>query len=226
VDDRDDQGPLAFCVVANVTQWTAHGEGGLELQRGLRHFPPGAKVWVLPVMWGDGGANVIVVGHHRGTRGHGYTRMVIARRHLADFRVQGTYSPALEKAITAPWRDLELRLWGSRADAEAQAEYWRVHPVEAHADDWSLHQRHRPAAAGPAAPGTDLLPRSVQRPQGCLLSGRAAARTAAACEPADTSMSEVAPRLPDTTYSRAPARPMRRTASIIPRPKPARRHRQ
>jgi hypothetical protein len=139
VDDRDDQGPLAFCVVANVTQWTAHGEGGLELQRGLRHFPPGAKVWVLPVMWGDGGANVIVVGHHRGTRGHGYTRMVIARRHLADFRVQGTYSPALEKAITAPWRDLELRLWGSRADAEAQAEYWRVHPVEAHADDWSFH---------------------------------------------------------------------------------------
>ena len=138
MDGRDDQGPLAFCVVANVTQWTAHGEGGLELQRGLRHFPPGAKVWVLPVMWGDGGANVIVVGHHRGTRGRGYTRMVIARRHLADFRVQGIYSPALLEAIAAPWRDLELRLWGSRAEAEEQADYWRDHPVEAHADDWSF----------------------------------------------------------------------------------------
>jgi hypothetical protein len=45
----EDQDPLAFCVVANITQWIADGDGGLELQRGLRHFPPGAKVWVLPV---------------------------------------------------------------------------------------------------------------------------------------------------------------------------------
>jgi hypothetical protein len=139
VEGRDDQGPLAFCVVAKVTQWTAHGDGGLELQRGLRHFPPGAKVWVLPVMWGDGGTNVIVVGHHRGTRGRGYARMVIGRRHLADFRVQVIYSSALLEAITAPWRDFELRLWATLAEAEEQAEYWRDHPVEVHADDGSFH---------------------------------------------------------------------------------------
>ena len=175
MDGHDDQGPLAFCVVANVTQWTAHGEGGLELQRGLRHFPPGAKVWVLPVMWGDGGANVIVVGHHRGTRGRGYARMVIARRHLADFRVQGIYSSALMKAITAPWRDLELRLWASRADAEAQADYWRVHPVEAHADDWSFHT----SVSNP--PPLDLQHQGRTyylarfNAQGCLLRGQAPA---------------------------------------------------
>jgi hypothetical protein len=51
VDAAVDQGPLAFGVVANVTPWTARGEGGLELASGLRHFPSGAKVWVLPVIW-------------------------------------------------------------------------------------------------------------------------------------------------------------------------------
>lgn len=77
MDGAREQSPLAFCVAANVADWTAHGEGGLEPQRGLRHFPAGAKVWVLPVQWGDGGAQVIVVGHHRGTHGRGYVRMVI-----------------------------------------------------------------------------------------------------------------------------------------------------
>ncbi len=38
----------AFWVVANIAEETAHGEGGLELRRGVKHFPPGAKVWVLP----------------------------------------------------------------------------------------------------------------------------------------------------------------------------------
>jgi len=134
VDGRDDEALLAFGVVANVTQWTAHGEGGLELQQGLRHFPPGATVWVLPVICGDGGANVIVVGHHRGTLGRGYARIVIARHHLTDFRVQRIYSPALLEAIHHPWQDL----WNSRAEAEEQAEYWRDHPIEAQADDGSF----------------------------------------------------------------------------------------
>jgi hypothetical protein len=60
-DDVDDvpaakrQADLAvFCVVANIAEETAHGEGGLELRRGVKHFPPGAKVWVLPLQWGDG----------------------------------------------------------------------------------------------------------------------------------------------------------------------------
>jgi hypothetical protein len=42
-----------FCMVANVAEETAHGEGGLELRQGLRHFAAGAKVWVLPPQWGD-----------------------------------------------------------------------------------------------------------------------------------------------------------------------------
>jgi len=42
---------LGYRVAANVADQTAHGEGGLELHRGLRHFAPGAKVWVLPAQW-------------------------------------------------------------------------------------------------------------------------------------------------------------------------------
>jgi len=42
---------LGYRVAANVADQTAHGEGGLELRRGLRHFAPGAKVWVLPAQW-------------------------------------------------------------------------------------------------------------------------------------------------------------------------------
>jgi hypothetical protein len=141
MDAAMDQGPLAFGIVANVTPWTAHGEGGLELASGLRHFPPGAKLWVLPVIWGDGAEKVIVVGHHRGTRGRSYARMVVPRRHLTNFRVQGIYSPALMQAITAPWQDRErgLQAWASREAAESQAEYWRLHSVEAHADDGSFY---------------------------------------------------------------------------------------
>ncbi len=71
LDDGQQQDALGYCVAANVVDWTAHGEGGLELQRGLRHCTAGAKVWVLPVQWGDGGDSVIVTGRHWGTRGRG-----------------------------------------------------------------------------------------------------------------------------------------------------------
>jgi hypothetical protein len=128
VDDGDEQGLLGFCVVANVADWTAHGEGGLGRQRGLRHFAPGAKVWVLPAQWGDGGDSVIVVGHHRGTRGKGYARIVIRRRHLTGFRAAAVYSPALMRALTRPWKGRETgpALWAGRDDAERQAAGWQA----------------------------------------------------------------------------------------------------
>ncbi|MFG2692739.1 hypothetical protein [Kitasatospora sp. NPDC048407] len=57
--------PLGICVVANVAQETSHGHGGLEIRRGLQHFAPGAKVWIAPPVWGDGGERVIVSGRHQ-----------------------------------------------------------------------------------------------------------------------------------------------------------------
>ncbi|WTW97722.1 hypothetical protein OG216_32200 [Streptomycetaceae bacterium NBC_01309] len=69
----------AFGVVANVRSETAQGEGGLDIRRGLRHFSGGAKVWVLPPQWGDGGEKLFVVGRHRGSR-TAYIRIVIESR--------------------------------------------------------------------------------------------------------------------------------------------------
>ena len=133
----------AFCVVANVAEETASGEGGLELRAGTRHFAPGAKVWVLPPQWGDGGHQVIVAGHHRGTRGRrGLARMVMPRQHLTGFRVQGVYSPEVIRALTRPLTELGLdhapRLWPTRQEAENVAAAWRALPLEALADDWSF----------------------------------------------------------------------------------------
>jgi len=49
--DRADEVPAgnrqaelaAFWVVANIAEETAHGEGGLQLHGGVKHFPPGAR---------------------------------------------------------------------------------------------------------------------------------------------------------------------------------------
>ena len=133
----------AFCVVANVAAETASGDGGLEVRAGARHFAAGAKVWVLPPQWGDGGDQLIVAGHHRGTRGRrGLARMVMPRRHLTGFRVQGVYSPAVIRALTRPLTELGSghapRLWATRQQAEDTAAAWRALPLAAHADDWSF----------------------------------------------------------------------------------------
>jgi hypothetical protein len=131
---------LGFCVTASVAQETAHGEGGLDVRRGVRHFAAGAKVWVLPVQWGDGGEAVIVVGYHRGSRGKRYARLVMPRRHLTGFRVQGIYSPALLRALTEPkkrHRQSPL-LWQTREEAEQTAAYWREHSLPARFDDHSF----------------------------------------------------------------------------------------
>jgi len=133
----------AFCVAANVAEETASGQGGLEVRAGVRHFAAGAKVWVLPPQWGDGGDQVIVAGYHRGTHGRrGLARMVMPRRHLTGFRVQGVYSPAVIRALTRPLTELGLdhapRLWATRQEAGDIAAACRALPLAAHADDWSF----------------------------------------------------------------------------------------
>lgn len=119
---------LAWCVVANVAEVTRHGHGGADEQRGLKHFTAGAKVWVLPPQWGDGGESPFVVGHHRGGAHRGYVRMVVERRHLTNFRVRGIYSPVVIDAATAPWdkHPNGPSLWESRDQAEDVTRAWSL----------------------------------------------------------------------------------------------------
>ena len=127
---------LGFCVTANMKQQTNQGDGGLQMRRGTKHFAPGAKVWVLPVQWGDGGEQVIVAGRHRGSRGP-YIRMVIARRHLENFRVQGVYSPALLRTLTRASTRYHHTpaLWAGRTDAKDAAARWNRPLLQAQFDD-------------------------------------------------------------------------------------------
>ena len=133
---EDDPQPLAYCVAANVADETAQGEGGLEIRAGLKHFAPGAKVWILPPQWGDGGEMVLVAGRHRGVAGP-YIRIVVPRRHLTNFRARVVYSPALLRALTKPWKgyDYGPSLWETREEAELNASRWRERTIEARFDD-------------------------------------------------------------------------------------------
>jgi hypothetical protein len=137
-----EQGAELVCVVANVARETEHGEGGLDIRQGLRHFAAGAKVWILPPQWGDGGIDVLVVGYHRGTRGRGLVRMVMPRRHLTGFRVQAVYSPAVTRELTRPLTELGREHppapWPTRTEAEDAARSWRDYPLDAWLDSrWS-----------------------------------------------------------------------------------------
>ena len=109
---------LAWCVVANVAD-------------PLRHFAPGARVWVLPAFSRNGDQRLFVVGHHRA--GKRYVRMIVERRHLTDFRVRGIYSPGVLRRIMQPHRDprlaLRVRLWDSREQAQRSADHWNATPA-------------------------------------------------------------------------------------------------
>jgi hypothetical protein len=118
---------LGRCVVANVAEQTTYGEGR-EVRRGVKHFAPGAKVWVLPPQWGDGGEKLVVVGRHRGHGRRGVIRLVMPRRHLTGFRVRGIYSRAVHQQLTRPWRpgdaDRPMTRWDSRENAERAVRWW------------------------------------------------------------------------------------------------------
>ncbi|MFD5462030.1 hypothetical protein ACFWIQ_04250 [Kitasatospora sp. NPDC127059] len=125
--------PLGHGVVANVARETAHGEGGPEIRRGLKHFGPGAKLWIAPPRWHPFD-DVVVVGRHRGN-GRRYVTLVIKVRFLDNFRVRGVYSPALLRALSRPEPGFEQHggPWTVER-AEEYAEFHNTHRLEVRAD--------------------------------------------------------------------------------------------
>lgn len=109
-----------WCVVANVADTRPYGEGGREARRGTKHFPPGAKLYCFPPLWGDGFANVQVVGRHRGS--HRYATMIVQARWLTNWRVELAYSPTVIRALGGHWDGSAA----ARARAEALVESLRA----------------------------------------------------------------------------------------------------
>ena len=109
--------PYCWCVVANVAKLTAHGDGGRDVESGLKHFSPGTKLWIPMPRWaGVGPERTAAIGRHRGSSR--CVSVVVALRHLADFRVRAVYSAAVFHAIE------DEQLWESRGLAETMAVYW------------------------------------------------------------------------------------------------------
>ena len=88
-----------WCAVANVVPLRAYGPGGAEIRTGTKHFAPNAKVYVVSYFWGMGGDEVTVIGHHR--KSHRLVSMVIASRHLINWRAKLVYKPAILEQIAA-----------------------------------------------------------------------------------------------------------------------------
>lgn len=125
---------LAWGVVANVSRDVVVRQRQGRKRPGTRHFAPGAKVWVLPVRWGDGGADRYVIGTARGTGGRRLIRVVMPSDRLVNYRVRAVYSPAVYRAMI---KDLDRRqvplyksanladLYSTKEEAEHVADAWR-----------------------------------------------------------------------------------------------------
>ena len=103
-DDDARDGLLGWCLVANVAQETAHGQRGLEKQRGTRHFAPGALVWIPLFRWDPGHERVEVVGRHRGSA-HRYVNIISSVDDLENFRVKGVYTERLVRSLNGHLHD-------------------------------------------------------------------------------------------------------------------------
>jgi hypothetical protein len=141
-DDTPD-GLLGWCLVANVARETARGEGGLDIQRGTRHFAPGTLLWIPPVRWDPGYWRVRAVGRHRGNARR-YVNMVVRVEDLENFRVKGVYGEGLVRSLNGydhdPAAPRTLQDPWPRQRAQDWADSWN-HPLERVRVDGRFHTR-------------------------------------------------------------------------------------
>lgn len=128
------QSEPVWCLVANVVEARNYGEEG-EVRSGTKHFPPGAKVYCFPTLWGDGYENVKVVGRHRGS--HQYVTMIVRSEHLTNWRAKLVYSPEVIRRLEGRWdasakskEEAENYVsWMQRRERGEEEKEWRVEAV-------------------------------------------------------------------------------------------------
>ncbi len=81
-------------------------EGGMSIECGTKHFFPGTKVYCLPVQWGDGYEQIVVIGRHSGSPK--LCRMIISHRFITNWRAQAVHSPAVHRLMD---KETRISLW-------------------------------------------------------------------------------------------------------------------
>jgi hypothetical protein len=139
-DEQTPDGLLGWCLVANVARETAHGESGLDIQRGTKHFPVGALLWIPRVRWDPGHCRWPAVGRHRGNSRR-YINMVVRAQDLENFRVKGVYSeglvrslnghlhdPAAPRTLQNPWSRERAQDWADGRNRHREPLFIEGHP--------------------------------------------------------------------------------------------------
>lgn len=88
----ENERPSRWCLVGNVVSDHAFGEYKEHLT-GSKHFRPGAKGYIAPAQWGDGGEHVIVIGVPRHSRHP--IEIVMRSELITNYRIKRVYSPAI-----------------------------------------------------------------------------------------------------------------------------------
>ncbi|PYC86581.1 hypothetical protein C7C46_05575 [Streptomyces tateyamensis] len=140
---REATGMRQWYVVANVARETRHGHGGEQIESGLKHFAPGAKLWVPPPRYYNDDDRLEVIGIHRGGRRR-HIQLILFRRHLENFRIKAGFSPALERA-----RDRTNRNWAQAWCCPELAGPW--------VDRWNALAAGQPSADFPPGPVRSTL---------------------------------------------------------------------
>ena len=94
-----------WCLVGNIVECHEFGEAK-EVLHGTKQFRPGAKVYIAPMQWGDGGEKLVVIGQPRRTRKN--IEIIIWSRNITNYRIKRVYSPTILKMM----QKSKYRWWG------------------------------------------------------------------------------------------------------------------
>lgn len=93
--DKNELSPR-WCLVGNIIDQHPFGEQK-ELLTGSKHFRPGAKVYIAPLQWGDGGESVVVIGIPRHRKDP--IEIVMRGELITNHRLKRVYSPVILKRM-------------------------------------------------------------------------------------------------------------------------------